>query len=187
MATLADSFAQDGEATAVIIPEIPALWNVTYEQLQAEVTRFQAKLAEVGIQHGDVVSIAFPNTYEFIISFLAATSQRAIAAPLNPAYKQDEFEFYIGDLNSTLALVPQGWFNRSEACVRAARTFNVAIAECYWDGNEIVLDLKERGKLEGTASQELLKAEPDDIALVLHTSGTTGRPKSVRVITCMLN
>jgi acyl-CoA synthetase (AMP-forming)/AMP-acid ligase II len=97
---------------------------------------------------------------------------------LNPAYKQSEFEFYIDDLSSAIALVPKGAFAQDAAAVRAARKYNAAIAECYYNGTEVVLDVKEPGKLGGK-SAPLESAQPDDVALVLHTSGTTGRPKAV--------
>ena len=61
----------------------------------------------------------------------------------------------------------------------AARNFKAAIAECYWNGHEVVLDIKDSGKLSRETGQEVEKAQPDDTALVLHTSGTTGRPKAV--------
>nr|GFD53151.1 hypothetical protein [Tanacetum cinerariifolium] len=104
-----------------------------------------------------------------------ASWQRAIAAPLNSAYKQSEFEFYIDDLSSAIALVPKGAFAQDAAAVRAARKYQAAIAECYYNGKEVVLDIKEIGKLAGKSSP-VLSAQPDDVALVLHTSGTTGRP-----------
>lgn len=184
MATLANSFAQDGAATAIIIPQKPSPLTISYQQLNAEVASFQKKLAKLGIRPGDAVSIALPNSYEFIVSFLAATWQRAIAAPLNPAYKQEEFEFYIDDLSSALTVVPRGFFEKDGPAVRGARKYKAAIAECYWDGKEIVLDVKELGKLAGKGNQKVETAQPDDIALVLHTSGTTGRPKAVR--TCAM-
>jgi acyl-CoA synthetase (AMP-forming)/AMP-acid ligase II len=98
---------------------------------------------------------------------------------LNPAYKQSEFEFYIDDLSSSLALVPKGAYAADAPAVRAARKYNAAIAECYWNGKEVVLDVKESGKLKGVGSKGIEAAQPDDCALVLHTSGTTGRPKAV--------
>jgi len=108
------------------------------------------------------------------------TDQRIrIAAPLNPAYKQSEFEFFIDDLSSSLTLVPKGAYAQDAPAVRAARKYKAAIAECYLNGSTVVLDVKELGKLAGKGNVGLLKANPDDTALVLHTSGTTGRPKAV--------
>ena len=54
--------------------------------------------------------------------------------------------------------------------MRAARKYNAAIAECYYDGAEVVLEVKETGKLAGKGNQPVERAQPDDVALVLHTS-----------------
>jgi oxalate---CoA ligase len=89
------------------------------------------------------------------------------------------FTVYIDDLSSAVALVPKGAFCQDSAAVRAAKKYQAAIAECYFDGNEVVLDVKEPGKLAGKANRAVESAQPDDVALVLHTSGTTGRPKAV--------
>ncbi|KAH7094577.1 hypothetical protein FB567DRAFT_432428 [Paraphoma chrysanthemicola] len=175
--TLADALSKTSSTTAIIVPGSPAL-HVSYQKLSADVKAFQQQLANVGVTAQAAVSIALPNTYEFIVSFIAASWQRAIAAPLNPAYKQSEFEFYIDDLSSAIALVPRGAFAQDAAAVRAARKYNAAIAECYYNGKEVVLDVKETGKLAGKPAS-LETAQPDDVALVLHTSGTTGRPKAV--------
>jgi len=157
-------------SAAIIIPGKPAL-TVTYQGLIAEVDKFQAKLAAVGITRGSPVSIATVNSYEFIVSFLAASWQRAIAAPLNPAYKQDEFEFYIEDVKSAIVLVPRGAYQSGSPAVKAAKRFNAAIAECYWDParREVALDVKEMGQLQGKGRQAVHTAQPDDVALVLHT------------------
>jgi oxalate---CoA ligase len=179
MATLADSFGGDSSAIAIIVPGEHSPLTSTYQQLNNEISDFQKKLAKLGVGPGDAVSIALENSYEFIVSFLAASWQRAIAAPLNPAYKQDEFEFYIDDLSSALALVPRGSFEKSGPAIQAARKYKAAIAECYWNGKEVVLDVKEKGKLADKHHQPIQRAQPDDTALVLHTSGTTGRPKAV--------
>lgn len=179
MATLSTTIPTDG-GTAIIIPNKPDPLTISYEQLHSHVSAFQKKLAQLGVAPQDAVSITLPNSYEFIVAFLAASWQRAIAAPLNPAYKQDEFEFYIDDLSSALALVPRDSFQNDGPAVRAARKHKAAIAECYWDGHEVTLDIKDKGKLSGKGGQAVQKAQPDDIALVLHTSGTTGRPKAVR-------
>lgn len=196
------------DATAVIIPSKPRPLTVTYRDLRGECAAFQRKLAALGLGHGAPVSIATANSYEFIVAFLATAWQRAVAAPLNPAYKQDEFEFYIDDVKSALILVPRGAYAAGAPAVRAAQKFNAAVAECYWDAahREVALDVKELGQLKGRRRENILEPQADDVALVLHTryvcrgirigthlwraemkgltkgcphSGTTSRPKVV--------
>ncbi len=179
--TLQTAIHGAGNSTAIIIPSKPRALEVSYNELISEVTSYQRKLAAIGITVGSPVSIATVNSYEFIVSFLAASWQRGVAAPLNPAYKQDEFEFYIDDVKSAIVLVPRGDYQRGSPAVKAAKRFNAAIAESYWDDvkKEVALDVKELGQLAGRGKQPLLKAQPDDPALILHTSGTTSRPKVV--------
>ena len=179
MATLSTAISSAGQSPAIIVPGKPDALSISFQQLNSHVSSFQRDLAQLGIAPQAAVSIALPNSYEFIVAFLAASWQRAIAAPLNPAYKQEEFEFYIGDLDSAVALIPWGSFRRNGPIVRAARKYKAAVAECYWNGYKVVLDIKDSGKLSGTHGQEVQEAQPDDVALVLHTSGTTGRPKAV--------
>ncbi|KAB8239850.1 acyl--CoA ligase [Aspergillus alliaceus] len=191
MTTLAQSFSSQSADVAILVPKRetplartsphsnPSPLTITYQQLHAHVAKFQSRLAKLGVGHGCAVSLALPNSFEFIVGFLGASWQRAIAAPLNPAYKQEEFEFYIDDLSSTLVLIPEGSYAKNGPAVRAGRKYNAAIAECYWNGTEVFLDVKEPGKLAGSAGVPVGQAQLDDIALVLHTSGTTGRPKAV--------
>ncbi|KAF6229537.1 hypothetical protein HO173_011392 [Letharia columbiana] len=179
MATLSTTLPTTGHTPAIIVPGKPDTLSISFQQLNSHVLTFQKNLAHLGIAPQAAVSIALPNSYEFIVAFLAASWQRAIAAPLNPAYKQEEFEFYIDDLSSAVTLVPRGSFYQDGPAVRAARKYKAAVAECYWNGHEVVLEIKDSGKLSGKEGQEVQKAQPDDIALVLHTSGTTGRPKAV--------
>ncbi|CAD6500726.1 BgTH12-06433 [Blumeria graminis f. sp. triticale] len=176
--TLFNTFSAGNHASAIIIPgKIPL--TISFKDLTSEVLAFQMKLALLGITPKAVVSLALPNSYEFIVAFLATTCQRAISAPLNPAFKQDEYEFYLKDVNSAALLLPRGAYSQEGPAVRAARKQKTVIAECYWNGREVVLDVKEEGSLQGQGNQKLERAQPYDIALVLHTSGTTGRPKAV--------
>ncbi|KAF3808787.1 putative peroxisomal-coenzyme A synthetase [Colletotrichum gloeosporioides] len=177
--TLQTAINGPANSPAVIIPSKPTALTATYGDLVRETANFQGKLAAIGITTASPVSIATVNSYEFIVSFLAASWQRGIAAPLNPAYKQDEFEFYIEDVKSAIVLVPKGAYAAGAPAVKAAQKFNAAVAETYWDEakKEVALDVKELGQLKGKGPTQVLKAQPDDVALVLHTSGTTSRPK----------
>ena len=181
MATLSLALPTARSSTAIVIPRKTDALFFSHDDLNAHVIQFQQKLARLGIGPKSAVSIALPNSYEFIVAFLATTRQRAIAAPLNPAYKQDEFEFYIDDLRSAVVLVPRDSHSQNGPAIRAARKHQAAIAECYWDGRDVVLNVKDPGKLANKRREDLCEARPNDIALVLHTSGTTGRPKAVNI------
>ncbi|KAL7270654.1 hypothetical protein RUND412_006633 [Rhizina undulata] len=179
MPTLSSSFATNSSTPAIIIPHHNL--TLTYTDLHNLTSAFQRSLASISITPNSAVSIALPNNLEFIVSFLATAAQRSIAAPLNPNYKQGEFEFYIDDIKSKLVIVPRGAVAAGAPAVRAARRFNAAVAEVEYDParKEVVLDLKERGVLQGIRETSIVRAQEEDVALVLHTSGTTGRPKAV--------
>ena len=82
--------AAPGDSTAILVPE--ANLRVSYDALRSQVAALADSLASAGIAHGDRVAMALPNGLPAIVSFLAA-SIAGTAAPLNPAYRQDEFAF----------------------------------------------------------------------------------------------
>jgi acyl-CoA synthetase (AMP-forming)/AMP-acid ligase II len=155
---------------AVFIPDGP---EVTYGQLQEQVERVAAALREGGIQTGGPVGIVLPNNLEYLVAFLATTWARAIAAPLNPGYKVEEFRFYLEDAGARAVLVPPGDHPAREA----ARQLQIPIWECGLDAQGRVYVRRQAGQ----AAPNLDRSSPmaNDVALFLHTSGTTSRPKGV--------
>jgi oxalate---CoA ligase len=129
-------------------------------------------LVAAGIGTDDKVAIVLPNGPEAATAFLCVANC-AIAAPLNPAYKQDEFEYYLNDLNAKMLLCSDA----NGPAATAAKGLGIPVALASIDANTpagvFALDLP-KGK-----PHPLSAAKPDDIALVLHTSGTTSRPKLV--------
>src|SRR4051812_19791128 len=91
------------ERTAIILPEQNI--RITYGNLRSQVESVAAALAAAGIAPGDRVGMALPNGLPPIVCFLAA-SLAGTAAPLNPAYKEEEFRFYLEDTNARLLLLP---------------------------------------------------------------------------------
>ncbi|XP_056174074.1 L-type lectin-domain containing receptor kinase IX.1-like [Syzygium oleosum] len=81
-------------------------FDLTHAWLQELVDHATALLAAYDIGPSDVVALAFPNTVEFVILFLAVIRCRAAAAPLDPAYKAAEFGYYLSHLQSKLLLTP---------------------------------------------------------------------------------
>jgi acyl-CoA synthetase (AMP-forming)/AMP-acid ligase II len=66
MTTLSNSFPTQSDSTAVVIPG-DAGFSLSFTQLSAQIASFQRKLADLGISHGAAVSIALPNSIEFIV------------------------------------------------------------------------------------------------------------------------
>jgi acyl-CoA synthetase (AMP-forming)/AMP-acid ligase II len=167
--TLRDVLAHaPAEATALIAPETGRRW--TYGALRSQVTTLAARLADLGVGRGDRVAIVLPNGPEIVAAFLAVVHGASVAAPLNPAYTPDEYTFYFGDIQPRALIVPPG-----EA--EAARS--VAPAGCSIV--EAAIDAEGRLSFSGAGGSSGVVAtpDPDNIALVLHTSGTTSRPKQV--------
>lgn len=159
--------AAPAQATAIILPESNI--RITYGSLRQQVMDLAEQLAGAGIRRGDRVATVLPNGLETIVSFLAA-SIAGTAAPLNPAYKYEEFCFYLEDTNAKLMLVPP---TGAEEARRAAADMKVPVYALQMDDKGIVTMLSNSGK------RSVEQVQPDDIALVLHTSGSTGRPKRV--------
>jgi len=152
---------------ALLVPDGPTL---TYGRLRELTEQVALGLMSHGVAPGDRVAMVFPNGPEAILLFLA-TSMIGVSCPLNPGYKEDEFRFYLEDTGARFLLVPPG-----EAA--AARQALPA------DGKVIEAELDATGRLElnnpgGGHVDSIDAADPEATALVLHTSGTTSRPKRV--------
>ena len=156
--------------TAIIIPDGPRL---TYGELASEIERLAGLLAGAGVQHGQAVSIVLPNNLEFMALFLATARAGAIAAPLNAAYTADEFKFYMEDAGARLAIVPPGPHPSREA----AALLKIPVVEASLASSGKVVISRDGTPL--TASRDAVAPAKSDIALFLHTSGTTSRPKGV--------
>jgi len=145
--------------------------RVTYVQLREQVERLAVTLNQLGLGRNDRIAIALPNGLEMITAFLAA-STAGTAAPLNPAYRQDEFKFYLEDTSARALLVPPN--DLAEA--RAAAGDDITIIEADLDRDGAVRFSSGGGRNPSRAHDYPSDAET---ALILHTSGTTSRPKRV--------
>jgi len=161
---------ENGDPSHLAISVAGGRPGVTYNQLRQQVDALAKTLNQLGLGRGDRIAMALPNGLEVIASFLAA-SIAGTAAPLNPAYTRDEFKFYLEDTGARALIVPP---NDCEAA-RAAAGDQVLLIEADVDGDGRVRFSSAGGA--GARARDYPK--PDDIALILHTSGTTSRPKRV--------
>lgn len=153
---------------------VPGRKPLNYEKFRQHVEKTVATVNKLGIGRNDTVAIVLPNGAEMASAFVTIAAG-ATTAPLNPTYRQEEFEFYLSDLQTKLLVVEEG----SETPARAAaKRLGIAIAELR-PGREIAGLFELSGKRRDKEPKPGGFAEPGDTALVLHTSGTTSRPKIV--------
>ncbi len=154
----------------------PAAKPLSYQALNLLVEDTVSALNKLGVGRGDRVGIVLPNCPEMAAAFVAIASA-CTAAPLNMAYRADEFEFYLSDLKAKALVVARG----SDTPARAvAAKLGIAILELTphpenGAGSFTISGAAHAGKPIANGGL----AQRDDIALILHTSGTTSRPKIV--------
>ncbi|KAI9595745.1 hypothetical protein BDF19DRAFT_384842 [Syncephalis fuscata] len=198
--TLTDVFhrgneAQDNEA-AIYIPNPTKSQRISYQEYHRVCAQLASALdSALGLSRGDIVITVLPNGLACTAAFLACACIGWTAAPLNPAYNAEEVRFYIEDTGSRVVIVPAGWSKSGAAAVKAANELDCRVIEIdeelpstdnsFNEVNLSVTEVFKDGKTQLLTAvspanyDQLWRATPDDIALVLHTSGTTGRPKCV--------
>ncbi len=153
----------------------PGRTAMSYGQLFQQMMALRQVLAGQGIGRSDRVAIVLPNGPDMAAAFLGVTTV-ATAAPLNPAYSAAEFDYYLTDLKVKAVIVPAG----SQNPVRSvAATQDIPILELDSNPHDAagIVTLAQVDNPYSMIQPPWTGAE--DIALVLHTSGTTARPKQV--------
>ncbi len=173
--TLKDLLAAGADGAPAI--SAPARAALSFGGLRALIAATIDRLNGLGIGRNDRVAIVLANGPEMATCYMACASG-VTSAPLNPAYRADEYEFYLSDLNAKALIVEKD--STSPAIEVAARLgvrlIDLVVAEGAPAGQ---FTLQPRDVAKGTAAAAGGYAQPDDVSMVLHTSGTTSRPKIV--------
>ncbi len=164
----------DEDAPAIGAPGRDWLSYGGLRMLGAAVTGW---LHHAGIGRGDRVAIVLPNGPEMAAAFVTV-AQTAVTAPLNPGYREEEFAFYLEDLKARALIVMEGY--DGPALAAAARFGLVVLRLSVPTGAPAgAFELSAEGSA-GEADRHA--PEAGDVALILHTSGTTSRPKIVPLL-----
>lgn len=168
---LTDRAAATPEAIAVFAPGRRPL---DYRSLLGRVEAIVAALRGHGLSRNDRVAVVLPNGPDMAVAF-AGVAAGAACAPLNPSYRTSEFEFYLADLQAKALLVGT---EIDSPAREVARRRDIPILEL----KQVPGGAAGAFELSGTVGAPLATVDfagPGDTALVLHTSGTTSRPKIV--------
>jgi acyl-CoA synthetase (AMP-forming)/AMP-acid ligase II len=163
-------------------PDSPALTApgrppLDYRGLLAQIDRTARFLQRAGIGVGDRLAIILPNGPELATAFLSAAGCAA-AAPLNPALTGQEIEFCLRDFQARALVVADG---ASGAARGVAASLGLDVFDLRWAPDDPAGCFELAGPVASRppSTRSRTQAGPDDVALVLHTSGTTARPKIV--------
>jgi acyl-CoA synthetase (AMP-forming)/AMP-acid ligase II len=165
--TLLDLLARRDEHPALIDPESGDV--LTHADLHSEIAATADQLFGLGVRAGDRVAISTANSPGLVVASLAIVSLGAAVAPINPALSRPEITAEIDDLSVTLLLHGEP---ASTAASAAAETSGVPAHRLSSAGGRVRIE----GAEPATA---VLASDPESVALLLHTSGTTSRPKTV--------
>ncbi|WP_417514804.1 acyl--CoA ligase [Minwuia sp.] len=148
--------------------------DLTHGGLRDFADEMVARLNALGIGRDDRIGIVLPNGPEMATAFLTFACA-ATTAPLNPAYRAEEFDFYLSDLNAKALVVQQG---EDSPAIAVAEKKGIAVFRLVPRTGDAAGLFDLHGEPVGAAGKPG-PAEADDVALILHTSGTTSRPKIV--------
>ena len=166
MSVLIDLFSETDSTLPAI--DAPDRSTLTHGALNEQIKVVGGELAALNIGADDRVAIVLPNG-PLMASAFVCMSPWCATAPLNPAYKRDEFEFYLNDLDTKLLIVEAG---SSSPVVDVAHKLGIRVVELQEKEHAGAFSL-------GLGPIVVENRRDDAIALILHTSGTTSRPKMV--------
>jgi long-chain acyl-CoA synthetase len=170
-----ENLAHNLTASAERYPDSPALRIddvvITYSDLDDATARVAGLLRERGLEPGDRVGIMLPNVPQFAFAYYGVLRAGGVVVPMNVLLKQREVEFYLGDPEAKLMFA---WHEFAGAAEQGAGATG---AEC------ILVEPVSFGRLLAGAEPvyEVADRAADDTAVILYTSGTTGKPKGAEL------
>ena len=171
--TLRELVVRSDDHPAFLMPRTGM--RVSYRALQHALDDAQGAIGALGISSGDRVALSFTNGPEVLISFFAVVACGAAAAPLNPAFSEPELHAELDDLRISHLLHDPASAPRAAAAIAGstAHAFGVALQD-----DKLQID---GAPAPARAHDAPPAADADSIALLLHTSGTTSKPKTVPI------
>jgi long-chain acyl-CoA synthetase len=153
--------------------------QLTYRQLDQASDRVAATLAATGIKPGDPVALQLPNIPQFLISYFGILKAGGVVVPLNVLLKAPEVAFHLGDSGARILITWEGILAEAAKGAEAAGLDQIYIVGHAGDSG-VGIPFEQLISVE-VPRYEMAAREPTDTAVVVYTSGTTGRPKGAEL------
>ena len=145
--------------------------DLTYARLDAASAAFAARLRDLGVRPGDRVALVAPNVVAFPVAYYAILRLGAVVVPMNPLLKPGEVAYTWTDCGARVAVVFALFADTAHRAAESTGTQVVVV------GPDDLVDEDEEADEDEAADVEVVERAADDTAVILYTSGTTGRPK----------
>ncbi len=156
-----------------IVFEAPNEAKTTYHELKEYINLSYKQLSSLNLNSNDKIGIVLNNGSAMAATFIAIASN-FVSCPLNPSFTKEEFKFYFKDLDLKIVIIEK---NKSTLAREAADELNIRVinlsSKNIQNVTSLDIDIKEKQAMPYNKYSE------KNIAMVLHTSGTTSRPKMV--------
>src|SRR5207237_4899089 len=163
--------------TAVILDQ----FALTYEQLEGASNQVARSLREASVRPGDRVGLMLPNVPQFVISYFGILKAGAVVVPMNVLLRAPEVAFYVGDSEARVLITWEDFAEEAKkgvAQLSEVKTYvvNKPGSESRPQGTRPFTEL-----MQGSPAFDMAATDPDDTAVILYTSGTTGKPKGAEL------
>src|SRR4051812_20522950 len=173
---LENSARRDPGKVALILDDM----KLRYAEVNGAANKIANGLVGLGIQPGDKVALMLPNTPHFVICYYAILKAGAVVVPLNVLFKRHEVAYHLEDSDSVALIVWEGFLGEADAgFTQATRCTNLIVAQAPGSASPIPAGTLPLNALLADSAPvfDSIQTMPDDTAVILYTSGTTGRPK----------
>ena len=174
--------------SALKTPEHPAIIindaKLSYAQLHNLAQRFAGALAKLGVKRGDHIALMLPNVPQFTIAYFGAHYNASPVVPLNVLLTADEIAYHLEDSDAVALVVWEGFYPQAKAGFERVSTCrNLIVAKAGPSDMTAAEGEQNMAVLLGTSEpvRELPPTSADDTAVILYTSGTTGKPKGAEL------
>ena len=166
------------------IPNDPAILfhdvHYSFRELDEAINRLANGLVGLGVKRGQMVTVMLPNLPEFIIAYFAIAKLGGVCVPINPLYKRREVEYLLSDSESVAMIACQQFAQEAIAGYEASPACHHMIMVAYPERCDTPIHglVPYETLMEGSSPHfEMVMTEADDTAVLVYTSGTTGKPK----------